>query len=270
MRITCSTAHDYAVRFLLVFLLAASGAGATAHAAGGRLDGADSVYGKWLVRVERRWPAGHPLGENAAPVNLTCLATVNDDKYVGMRQRAIIGAPLTSVEGVLDDVAHYRDLFPGVVDVHVLPGSQHGRRFVTAWEQRVPVFFLPNVHYELAYLVDKSNVELGIYRYTLRRGEKMVGSDGMVVLEAVGPGATRFTEYDFFKAQWGPLPAALVWRESLRSAFLSDVAIKLKVENPAWTYERIASEAQRLLGSDAGRITQCYQQRRTIDLGTTH
>jgi hypothetical protein len=33
--------------------------------------------------------------------------------------------------------------------------------------------------------------------------------------------------------QWGPLPAAVVWRESVRGAFLANVAIKMKAENPS-------------------------------------
>jgi hypothetical protein len=150
--------------------------------------------------------------------------------------------------------------------VHVLPGSRNGARFVTVWEQRVPVFFLPNVIYELANVVDKTATDLRVYRYKLLRGEQMVASDGMVVLEALGLESTRFTEYDFFNAQWGPLPASAVWRESLRGAFLSDMAIKLRAENPRWSVERIAKEAEGRLEGEAERIEQCYRQRQRTDL----
>ena len=181
-----------------------------------------------------------------------------------------IDAPLSATEKVLDDVPRYKDLFPDVVDVHVLPGSRDGQRYVTVWEQRVPVFFLPNVIYELANLVDKSTPGLRVYRYKLRRGGSMLASDGMVVLEALGLESTRFTEYDFFNAQWGPLPTSVVWRESLRGAFVSDIAIKLRAENPRWSVERVATEAAQrskaeseLLGDATGSGRQRNRARRT-------
>jgi hypothetical protein len=254
------------MKFLLIWLLAAGSLGASAQPVTEKLDGPDSVYTGWLVQVLKRWSPKRFDTESAGPLKLICIATANEEKYVGMLQRTTIRAGISVVENVLDDVAHYKDLFPGTVDVQVVPGSQYGNRFVTAWEQRVPVFFLPNVTYELAYLVDKTTPGLGVYRYKLRHGDKLIASDGMVVLEAIGPDMTQFTEYDFFDARWGPLPAAVVWRESLQGAFLSDVAIKLKAENPSWSYKRIASEAERLIASEAERIEQCFAERQNADL----
>jgi len=146
--------------------------------------------------------------------------------------------------------------------VHVLSGSRNGRRYITVWEQRVQVFFLPNVTYELANLVDRSAPGLRVYRYKLLRAGSMLASDGMVVLEVLGPESTRFTEYDFFNAQWGPLPASAVWRESLRGALVSDMAIKLRAENPRWSVARVTAEAAQRLESDPERVEQCYRQRR--------
>jgi hypothetical protein len=151
--------------------------------------------------------------------------------------------------------------------VHVLPGSRNRHRYITVWEQRIPVFFLPNVIYELANLVDKTTPGLRVYRYKLRGAGSMLASDGMVVLEALGSASTRFTEYDFFNAQWGPLPASAVWRESLHGAFVSDMAIKLRAENPRWSFERIATEAEQRFEAESERIEQCYQQRQRAELG---
>jgi hypothetical protein len=255
------------MRLLLIGLLAAGSLEAIAQPLPESVDGLDSVYAGWLSHVLQHWSPRRFGSESAQPLTLTCIATANEDKYVGMLQRTTIRAGISVVEDILDDVAHYRDLFPGTVDVQVVPGSRYGNRFVTAWEQRVPVFFLPNVTYELAYQVDKTTPGRAVYRYKLRRGDKLTASDGMVVLDAVGPATTQFTEYDFFNARWGPLPAALVWRESLQGAFLSDVAIKLKAENPGWSYERIASEAERLIETQAERIEQCFSQRQNADTG---
>ena len=254
------------MKILLIWLLAACTSEAIAQPLAEKVDGLDSMYTGWLSHVLRYWSPKGFESESTRSLTLTCIATANEDKYVGMLQRMTIRAGISVVENILDDVAHYRDLFPGTVDVQVVPGSRNGNRFVTAWEQRVPVFFLPNVTYELAYLVDKTTPGRAVYRYKLRRGDKLTASDGMVVLDAVGPDTTQFTEYDFFNARWGPLPTALVWRESLQGAFLSDVAIKLKAENSSWSYERIASEGERLIQSEAERIEQCFSQRQDAEV----
>jgi hypothetical protein len=228
------------------------------------LEGPDSVYTGWLADVLKRWPGSRPGSEGTKALQLTCVATASDDRYVGLLQQMTVEAPLSAVEEVLDDVPRYKDLFPGVVDVHVLPGSRNGDRYVTVWEQSVPVFFLPNVSYELANLVDKTTRDLRVYRYKLRRPGSMLASDGMVVLEALGAERTRFTEYDFFNAQWGPLPASAVWRESLRGAFVSDMAIKLRAENPRWSVPRVAAEASRQFESESERMEQCHRQRNEL------
>jgi len=266
MRTFCAAWDNFQMKPLLFLLLAVCSVGTSAHPGDEQLDGPQSVYTEWLAKVLKSWPVKRSVLDSATPLELTCIGTPNEEKYIGMLQHTTISAHLSAVEKVLDDVAHYKDLFPGIVDVRVVPGSQDGKRFATAWEQRVPVPFLPNVTYELSHLVDKSSPGLVIYRYKLRRGDKMLASDGMVVLEALGPETTRFTEYDFFNAQWGVLPAAVVWRESLRGAFLSDVAIKLKAENPGWSYERVTSEAERLIAPESERITRCIKERQNADL----
>jgi hypothetical protein len=251
-----------AMFLLLALCSSAYGLGPTVET----LEGPDSVYTGWLADVLQRWPASRPGSDGTASLQITCVSTASDDGYVGMLQQMTIEAPLAAVERVLDDVPRYKDLFPGVVDVHVLPGSRNGHRYVTVWEQRGPVFFLPNVIYELANLVDKTTPGLRVYRYKLHRGESLLASDGMVVLEALGLESTRFTEYDFFNAQWGPLPASAVWRESLRGAFVSDMAIKLRAENPRWSVERVAAEAGPRFEAESERMEQCYRQRQRAEL----
>jgi hypothetical protein len=226
------------------------------HALDEDLGGPPSPYARALLGVLRD---GRPApAETAAPspLQLTCVATPGDARYVGIVQRMWIAAPLSTVEGILDDVPHYKDLFPDLVNVRIVPGSRTGNRYVVAWEQRVPVFFLPNSRYELTYLVGRSEGRV-VYRYRLLRGRDLINSDGIITLDEVGPGITRFTEYDFFNARWGVLPESMVWRDSLRGVFLSDVAIKLKAENPTWSYPRIAAEADRLRRQEEGALRQC-------------
>jgi hypothetical protein len=229
------------------------------------LDGPDSVYTAALADILVRWPASRPRAGVTETLQLTCVANPSDDRYIGMVQQMTVAASLSEVEQVLDDVPRYKELFPGVVDVHVRPGSRNGNRYVTVWEQAVPVFFLPKVTYELANLVDKSNPGARIYRYKLLRAGSMLASDGMVVLEELGPESTRFTEFDFFNAKWGPLPVSAVWRESLRGAYVSDMAIKLHAENPRWNSARVASGARQGLESASERIEQCLRQRHPLE-----
>jgi hypothetical protein len=197
----------------------------------------------------------------AAMVGLTCVATPGDRKYVGIVQRMEIAAPLADVEAVLADVGHYKDLFPGLVDVHEVPGSRDGNRYVTAWEQRVPIVFVPNTRYELTYLVNRVGEGRVVYRYRLARSQGLTNSDGIVVLETEASGRTRFTAYDFFNARWGLLPERAVWRESLHGSVASDLAIKLKAERPAWSYPRIAAEAEKLRRQAEGEMEDCLRHR---------
>jgi hypothetical protein len=251
-----------AARLLLLTLAAGGAAAADVHPVDEDLGGPPSRYARALAAVaSRRDPPAEGDG-GGSPLRLTCVATPGDAKYVGIVQQMEIAAPLSAVKAILDDVPRYKDLFPDCVDVHEVPGSRSGNRYVTAWEQRVPVFFLPNTRFELTYLVSWIDEGRVVYRYRLARPGDLTNSDGVIALEAAGPERTRFTEYDFFNAQWGLLPEGMVWREALRGALLSDLAIKLKAENPAWPFARIASESERLRGAAAGELARCTRERR--------
>jgi hypothetical protein len=210
-----------------------------------------------LDEVVDRWQAPVAALSPAEPIRLTCLTTPGDDDAIGAIQEAIIEAPLSSVAALLDDFPHYRDLFPGVVDVRLVPGSQAGDRFVTAWEQEAPVFFLRNVRFELVYQVDRADPGRVRYRYWLRRPGAIRRSDGAVLLEALDGGRTRFTEFDLLESSWGPLPRSLVWGEALQGMFLSDLALKLKAEHPDWTYTQVADQARRRWRATTGLADRC-------------
>ena len=249
-------------------LLLLSGVLSAAHAfvsADEALEGHDSPYSGWVAHVLRHWPASSPQPTGSASLKMTCISTPSDSGYVGMLQQMIISAPLAAVESVLDDIPHYKDIFPGVVDARVLHGSSSGDRFVTAWEQRVPVFFLPNVNFELAHVVDRTVAGMRAYRYKLRKGSAVVASDGIAVLESLGANVTRFTAYDFLNARWGLLPSSAVWRESLRGTFVTDIAIRLRAENPGWTGKRVADESTRHAEGEVEELERCFRDRRSAE-----
>jgi hypothetical protein len=249
-------------RALLLVVVAASAARATElHPVDEDLGGPASRYADALRDLALRGEAPAASEPGASIVGLTCVATPGDGKYVGIVQRMEIAAPLGEVEAILADVAHYKDLFPGLVDVHEVPGSRDGNRYVTAWEQRVPIFFIPNTRFELTYLVSRVVEGRIVYRYRLALSRDVTNSDGIIVLEATAPGLTRFTEYDFFNARWGLLPESAVWRESVRGSVASDLAIKLKAEHPTLSYRRIAAEAERLRRAVDGDVERCLKRR---------
>jgi len=223
-------------------------------------DPGENGHAAALTAILNAWPA-RPFPDEIGGVELTCIATPGEERYVGIVRRTIVRAPIAAVEDILEDVAHYKDLFPNTVDVRVVSGSPSGSRFATRWEQRVPLVFIPNVHYELTHVVDRGGADRRVYRYRLRHGDRLLASDGMAVVEASGPRTTRFTEYGFFHARTGPMPVTLVWRESVRAAYLGNAAIKLKAENPDWSYERVAAESRRLLAADEARVSGCVTSR---------
>lgn len=249
------------MRAVLIASLAAIVQATDAYAMDDAPDGQDSFYAAWLSEVLRSWPVRRVEVDDARVVNLRCIGTPGDEMYVGIAQYMTIDAPLSTVEGVLDDVAHYKELFPGIVDVKIVAGLPSENRYLTEWEQKVPVFFLPNITYELNYVVDRSTDGIRVYRYKLRHSGKIKSSDGMVIIEAIGPTCTHFAEFDFFKAEWGPLPAPIVWHESVKSSFLSDLAIKLKAENVGWSYPRIARETMERLAVHAAEVDRCHGER---------
>jgi hypothetical protein len=230
---------------------ASSGSDLT-HPIGGKLPGPQSPYTDALARLLAHWPPrdiDYSLGErDPNPVHVRCIETPGEKYYIGLDQFMFVEAPLSRVETTLDDVAHYKDLFPDFDDVHV--SSRDGNLMTIFWEQHIPVFFIPNVKYETYYLLDKSSPDRKVYRYKIKESGHLKLNDGIIVLEKAGPLRTRYTEYDFYDADWGPLKTfapGRIWKESVEGIYLSDVAIKLRAENPDWSYERIAKESREIL-----------------------
>jgi hypothetical protein len=217
-------------------------------------------YQAFVDELLATWPAQDQPGPprpSGPGVALTCFDTPGEPRYVGVRQEMVVEASLAEVAAILDDIPHYGELYPDLVEVSVVPGSRSGARYLTAWERRVPLFFVPNTRFSLLYEVDRARPGRITYRYRLQSPGRITQSDGLVVLEALPTGATRFVEYDFFEAGWGPLPVGMVWTESLSGVFLSDEATRLKAENPGWSYRRIQAEARRLWDLDRKRVDRC-------------
>ncbi len=182
------------------------------------------------------------------PIRLQAWVTPGNELYIGLEQRMSIEAPLAQVQAVVADINHYKDLFPGYKDVHIV--SQDQNQIVTYWEQVIPMFFVPNAKYEMIYSVDSSEPVRRVYRYQLKKASVLKASDGFVVISKNGENKTSYVEYDFFDAEWGAakiMGRDKIWMDAVEGIALSDLAIKLKSENTGWSHEKARSESARLL-----------------------
>jgi len=217
----------------------------------------DGRYRAVIDELVATWPALDRTGPVTPGLSLTCLDTPGEPRLVGARQEMVIQAGLAAVTAILDDVDRYAELYPDVVAVSVVAGSRSGSRYLTTWERRVPLFFIPNTRFSLMNDVDRSVPERVVYRYWLQARGRLTQSDGVVILEALAPDQVRFVEYDFFEAGWGPLPVGVIWTKSLRGLFMSDQSLRLKAEHAAWSYREIHAEAIRLWELDGPLVARC-------------
>lgn len=231
--------------------------GAGLHPLTEPLPGPDSPSTAWVLERLTHWRPGE-APTSSAPIALDCLLVPGQPDTVGVGQDLIIQAPLAEVAALVEDFAHYVDLFPDLNDVHKVPGSEDGNRFAVSFEQRVPVFFIPNVRYETTWLVERTEKRIS-YRYKLKEKGAVRATDGLIVLEALGASSTRYTEVDFIDAATGPLSSEAVWELTLGGIFRSDVALKLKAEHPAWGYVKVKAETEKLLERFPTRM--CFEKR---------
>jgi hypothetical protein len=181
------------------------------------------------------------------PVQMTCLETQKERYYIGAAQSMIIKAPLDEVAKVVEDIEQDVDLFPGFAKVKVL--SRTGDQVDTFWEQRIPIFFIPNVKYEMIYyFLAHPDEKTRLYRYQLKERGRIKESDGFIALEKISDQATRYFEVDFFDAEWGALETfapGRIWKDSLDGIYISDRATQLKAENPSWTAKQAREAAEK-------------------------
>jgi hypothetical protein len=188
------------------------------------------------------------------PVQLTCLETAGSPFYIGIVQEMTVQAPLAEVSKVVEGIDQLVDLFPGYASIKLLSrdDSQPIGRWVTAWEQRIPLFFIPNVKYQMIYFIHPATSMGKTYRYQLNSAGTIQESDGMIVLEKKSETETHYIEVDFFKADWGvveTLAPGRIWKDSADGLYLSDLAIKLKAELPELSEKRARENAENFLAN---------------------
>jgi hypothetical protein len=206
-----------------------------------------SPYTPLIQELLKAWPPKDLKfsDTSANPIQLEAIENSAHPDYVGCTQVMVIRAPLEKVQAVIDDFGHYKELFEGFDDVHVI--SQKDNQTRLFWEQHIPVFFLSNEKYESVYVSDLSRPNLKMYRWQLTQGGSLQRSDGFIVLERDGAN-TKYVEYDFNDANWSIFShTSKPWFETIEGIYLSDLAIAFKAEHSDWDYKKIHDEAHKLL-----------------------
>jgi hypothetical protein len=181
-----------------------------------------------------------PLGKR---IMVDALRSGDDPFRVGIHQMMLIHASVAEVATALAKVEDYVRLFPDLVSTQLIEATPTS--WLTEWVQAPPVFFMPKTKYRLKYVLGDREGGLKTYRYQLQSGESLTESDGFIVLEPMGA-YTFFVEVDFFNANWGiakSLGGEQIWKHSLESTLISDLALALRVENPKMSFESIRSTA---------------------------
>ena len=194
------------------------------HSFEGNLGGPPSPYTERLIALVQNWPMAAsfcPPDTDPAAISMVGIRTPDRPYFVGFKKCMLISAPMANVEAVLDDEADFPKLFSDIAGIKVVLREKNFS--VLEWERTIPLFFFPNLKYRIAYVADKSNQKRLVYRYQFLEGDRLKLDDGIEVLEKVGNGLTRFTNYEFYEADYGfgifgiqGLSAERVWRESLK------------------------------------------------------
>ena len=214
-----------------------------------------SMYTQKLIDVVKNWTAGSAdfCKASSLPhqIYIQGIKTPGREYYVGFRKCMIVKAPLEKIMAAHDDIENYQKLYPGFKEVKVV--SKTAQESVLEWEKEIPVFFVPNIKYEIYYASDKSNPERTVYRYQFKKGERLKFNDGIEVLEKKPDGTVAYSNYEFYEADYGValgIQAASVeqvWKESAEGGYRSNFALRFKSENPSWSFEKVNKEAEKLL-----------------------
>jgi hypothetical protein len=231
-----------------LFLLLCTLARAEKYTVESDLGGIESRYTPLLkILTKSQWPP--PIQYKTIPqdtVQLTRLNTPGEDFYVGTEIATQIQAPFSRVIQILDSLDTYQKFFPGYEEIS--QRAQDENKFLSFWEQYIPIFFIPNVKFELAYVIDKSEPKRVIYRYQLTKADDLKECDGIVVVEDEGE-TTRYTEYDFGNADYGFLKTFAprrIWKDGLRVLWLTVYGIKMRAEHPDWEFKKITDSYEEL------------------------
>ncbi len=213
------------------------------------LEGIKSPYTDVIANLSSRWPfpAESLQITTTGPVQIKTWQTPGQPYYMGIEQTMWVNSSFEKLESVIDHIDQYGDLFPGYKSVQI-KSKKSPMVWLTLWEQIIPVPFVPNITYEIAYEIKRTKKKK-IYLYALTQSNRVKTNDGFIVIENKGPNKTLYVTYNFFDADWGPATIFgpdYLWEQSLENVYLSDLATKIKAENPKLSASDARNEAKKL------------------------
>jgi hypothetical protein len=205
------------------------------------------------------------LKNNDATLTITCVKITNDPFYIGLAHVMKVAAPLSQVASVLDRFEDYQKLFPGFTEVSTSNMDKHTA--LIHWSQVTP-FFLPKIIYDTVITFETLPSGLRYYRQQLKAPSvTLLSVDSLCVLELISNNETLYTEFDYFKTDAGIVKNIIspesVWLPSIEGAIVSDFVVKLKSENPQWSFSTINKTAKEM--AKHYPLQRIYQARREID-----
>ena len=165
---------------------------------------------------------------------------------------------------IIEDYDHYKDLFEDTVYVHVSP-IPNGLR--ESWEQKAPAIFLPNTRFVVNTLIRDELPKRKVWHSRLVSSNQLTGNDVFVAVYPLDKDRSYYWEVDFINAKWGILSSiamSSIWSGGIEATAVSDLAIKFRAENPAWSYSLVRDFAKKRV--DTRLVDQCVNHRVALDL----
>jgi hypothetical protein len=195
---------------------------------------------------------------------LRCFETIQHSDVIGVAHGLVIQATAARVTSILDDYDHYKDLFEDTVYVRTSPIPNGIRE---SWEQKAPAIFLPNTRFVVNTLIHDEMPKRKIWHSRLVSSNQLLGNDVFVAVYPLEKDRCYYWEVDFIKAKWGILSSVAmssIWSGGVSATAVSDLAIKFRAENPAWSYALVRDFAKKRV--DARLVDQCVNHRIALDL----
>jgi len=208
------------------------------------------------------------LPEAAKPsrdgLSLRCFETIQHSEVIGIAHGLVVRANAARLTSVIDDYDHYKDLFEDTIQVSVrrIPNG-----LLESWEQTAPVIFLPHTRYTINTFIRDEMPQRKIWHSRLVSSNQLLGNDVFVAVYPLEGERSYYWEVDFISAKWGlasSIAMSSIWSGAASDVVLADIAIKLRAENPAWTYSQVRESAKKQL--NAQLVDQCVKHRVALDL----
>jgi len=217
-----------------------------------------SLVAHWVKKLPQ---SAKPSREGLA---LRCFETSQHSEVIGVAHGFVVHAAAARLVAVIDDYDHYKDLFEDTVKVRVTPIPNGLYEY---WEQKAPVIFLPNTRYALNTVIHDEMPQRKIWHSRLVSSNQLLGNDVFVAVYPLENGSSYYWEVDFINAKWGvasSIAMSSIWSGAVSDIALADLDIKLRAENPTWTYDHVRESAKKQL--DTHPVDQCVKHRVALDL----